>query len=128
MPRPKANQKPRWTPSAARLMRVGTLDVFCLETLFAGHDVEVDLVAFIERSEALALNSAIMDEYVLTGFLSDETESVFIIEPFNFAAGHSSFFSWLSRAGQKIKRHNGTYRCVRLHLVPHTPQVSGYHK
>lgn len=124
-----ANQKaPVGFSQPARLVRVGTLDVFCLQTLFAGDDVEDDLITFIERSEALALNSAIVDEYVLAGFLCDETETMFVIEPFNFAAGHSSFFSWLSRAGQKIKRHNGTFRCVQLHLVPHTPQVSAQHK
>ena len=104
MQRLKANQKAPVASADRELVRVRTLYVFCLQSLFTGDDVEDDLIAFIERSEAVALNSTIMDEYVLAGFLRNETEAMFVIEPFNFATGHSSFFSWLSRAGQTIKK------------------------
>ncbi len=71
-------------------LRLGSLDVFGLKAFFAGDDVEVDFVTFIQSAEAVPLNGAIMNKNVLTGFLCDETKPMFIVEPLYFAAGHNA--------------------------------------
>ena len=110
-------------------LRLGAFDVFGLQTLFARNNVEVDVVAFVQSSEAFSLDRAIVDEDVLTGFLGDEAKPVFVVKPLYFATGHNALsLLKLTRAGTGIKKTQRYVRCVFLHLEPHTPQLSFDHK
>ena len=93
------------------VLRLSAFDVFGLETFFAGNDVKVDLVALVEGPETVALDCAIVDKYVLTGFLSDKAEPVFIIKPLYFAAGHNALSPEIDTRGGRNKKKDttGTY-------------------
>src|SRR3546814_10771890 len=52
-----------------------------LQSLLALHDLERDLLAFLQRLEAAALDRAEMDEQVLAAFRGDEAEALGVVEP-----------------------------------------------
>src|SRR3546814_110607 len=52
-----------------------------LQALLALHDLERDLLAFLQRLEAAALDRAEMDEQVLAAFRGDEAEALGVVEP-----------------------------------------------
>jgi hypothetical protein len=110
-------------------LRLSAFDVFGLQTLFARNNIEVDVIAFVQGSEAIALDRAVMDEDVLTGFLGDEAKPVFVIKPLYFATGHNALSPETDARGDRHKKRTQRYiRCVLLHLEPHTPQLSFDHK
>jgi hypothetical protein len=89
---------------------MSAFDVFGFETFFAGDNVKVDLVAFVQRPKTLALNGAVVNKDVLAAFLRYETKPVLIVEPLYFAAGHNAVSPGLEPGGTEVKkRHNGTY-------------------
>ena len=92
-------------------LNLSAFDVFGLQTFFAGNDVEVDLVTFVKGPEAVTLDRAIVDEYVLAGFLRDKTEAVFVIKPLYFAAGHNALSPEIETRGGRYKKKDttGTY-------------------
>src|SRR3546814_16288864 len=52
-----------------------------LQALLALHDLARDLLAFLQRLEAAALDRAEMDEQVLAAFRGDEAEALGVVEP-----------------------------------------------
>src|SRR3546814_13890062 len=52
-----------------------------LQALLALHDLERDLLAFLQRLEAASLDRAEMDEQVLAAFRGDEAEALGVVEP-----------------------------------------------
>jgi len=94
-------------------LRVTAFDVFSLQTLFARNNIEVDVVAFVQGPEAFALDRAVMDEDVLTGFLGDEAKPVFVIKPLYFATGHNALSPETDARGDRNKK-NTTVRTLCL--------------
>src|SRR5690606_17432351 len=52
-----------------------------LQALLALHDLEGDLLAFLQGLEAGALDRAEVDEKVLAAFRGDETKALGVVEP-----------------------------------------------
>src|SRR5690606_5989517 len=83
------NRKPRTSPPGVLVpltrCRVWPvllgLDFFSLQALLALRDLEGDLLAFLERLEAAALDRAEMDEQVVAALRGDEAEALGIVEP-----------------------------------------------
>jgi hypothetical protein len=91
-------------------LRLGAFDVFGLQTLFARNNIEVDIVALVQSPKPIALDCAVMDEYVLTRFLGDEAKPVFVIKPLYFATGHNALSPEIdARGGRNKKNTTGTY-------------------
>src|SRR5262245_57831656 len=63
-------------------------DVRGLQTLRALHDVELDLLAFVQCLEAVTGDRLEVYEYVLTTLLRDEAESLLRVEPFHGTNWH----------------------------------------
>src|SRR5690606_25188934 len=57
------------------------LDLIGLQALLALHDLERDLLAFLQRLEAGAHDRTEMDEHVLAVLRGDETEALGVVEP-----------------------------------------------
>jgi hypothetical protein len=66
------------------------LDVLGFQTLFACNDFEGNLIAFIQGFESFAYDTLVMHKNIGTGTLGDEAESLFVVKPLDFAAGHIS--------------------------------------
>jgi len=64
------------------------LDVLGFEPFRAFNDLEIDNFPFVQSFEAIAKDGRVVNEYVFTGVLRDEAESLFVVKPFDFAAGH----------------------------------------
>jgi hypothetical protein len=65
------------------------LDVLRLGAFLAGDDVKIDVFSLVQRFVPGTQNGCMMDKNILAGFLGDETEPFPVVEPFDFAAGHS---------------------------------------
>jgi hypothetical protein len=75
-------------------------------TFIAADDFEIDFLAFIQGFEAASDNRGVVNEHILTRVLSNETESFFVIEPFDFATGHMFSPEMLELAdAAKLKGH-----------------------
>jgi hypothetical protein len=79
------------------------LDVLGFQTLGAFHNLELNGFSFVQGFEALSLDRGVMNEHILAGFLGYETESFFVVEPLDFAAGHNIY---LVAETQIKKRHS----------------------
>jgi len=78
------NQKSPAKRGALFVYLAGKYDVASLRTLGTLFDSELDLLAFLQVAEsAIALNSGIMDENVLSTFALDKAETFVTIEPFD---------------------------------------------
>jgi len=75
---------------AAGLIR-SALDVLSLQTFGAFDNLKLNGFPFVQRFEALALNGGVMNEHILAGILGNETKTLFVVEPLDFAAGHIFF-------------------------------------
>jgi hypothetical protein len=75
--------------AAPTLRCLDALDVFGFQPFFTGDDLEGNDVAFIQVFESLPGDGRVMHKNVLPGTLADEPEPLFIVEPFDFAAGHN---------------------------------------
>jgi hypothetical protein len=58
-------------------------DVRGLQTLGTLLDIEFDSLALIERPEALALDSSVVDEHITTLIADDESVALLVAEPFD---------------------------------------------
>ena len=63
------------------------LNVFGLQSLGTGHDLELNGLAFLQAAEALGLNRRVMDEHVVSVLPADETKTLGVVKPL-----HCSFF------------------------------------
>jgi hypothetical protein len=72
-----------------RRVQALALDVLGFGSFFTGHNVENNSFAFIQRLKTSPRNRRMMHEHVRPTFLHDEAETMFVIEPFYFATGHS---------------------------------------
>ncbi len=70
-------------------MRALALDVLGLEALLTGDNVEDNLFALVQGFVTSSEDGGVMYEDVLAAVLNDEAEPVLVIEPLNFATGHS---------------------------------------
>jgi hypothetical protein len=73
-----------------RLGSLSAMNVLGLQALIARGDVKNDFFTFHQGLVAAALDGSEMNEHVLTGILCDKAKPLFVIEPLNFATGHSS--------------------------------------
>src|SRR5690606_1657564 len=77
-PRRSWSAIPARTGNGSRLQR---LDLVGLQALLALHDEEGDLLAFLQRLEAGALDRAEMHEQVGAALRGDEAEALGVVEP-----------------------------------------------
>src|SRR4029453_13009844 len=68
-------------------------DVGCLKTLRTASHFELDPVTFSKAFEALGLDGAVVDEYVLSALLCDEPITLRIVEPLQLSLSHTSNLS-----------------------------------
>src|SRR6267378_3495735 len=75
------------------IMRCGlglnSLDILGFRPLVTADDIKTHFFPFVQGLEARAENGSVMHKHILTRVLSNETEPLFIVEPFNFTTGHS---------------------------------------
>jgi hypothetical protein len=74
----------RFRPTFFKLVHQGRLsgaDFLSLQTLLAGDDLEGNLLAFGEGLEAIALDSAEVNEHVRTVLTGNEAEALGVVEP-----------------------------------------------
>ena len=64
------------------------MDVLGFQPSITHDHIEGDFVPLIEGLESVSHNRSMVDENVLTGFLSNKAKPSLIIEPFYFATGH----------------------------------------
>jgi hypothetical protein len=64
-----------------------------LRALLALNDVELDLVAFLERFVSIQLDCRVVDEYIWPVFASDESVALGVVKPLDlpFVLSHSFF-------------------------------------
>jgi hypothetical protein len=77
------------------------LDVLGFQTFFTGDDFKGNFIAFVESFESRADDGRVMHEDILTGTLGNKPESLFIVEPLDFAAGHISLLMLRGSAPKK---------------------------
>jgi hypothetical protein len=68
--------------------RLESLNVLCLPALGALDDIELNALAFLERTEAVRLDGGVMNEYVVTILTADESETLGIVKPLNCSLFH----------------------------------------
>ena len=79
---------------SSRLRRLGSFDVFRLETLRPLGDVKAHFLTLIERSETVPLNGRKMNKYIVTtGLALDKPETFFGFEPFYSSLLFRSIFA-----------------------------------
>jgi hypothetical protein len=64
------------------------LDVLGFQPFFADDNLKGNFITFVESFESRADDGRVMHEDILAGTLGDKPESLFIVEPLNFAASH----------------------------------------
>jgi hypothetical protein len=84
---------------------LGTLDFLSLRPLLTGHYLEDYFVALVQRLEAFAEYCRVMDKYILANFLSNETQALFVVPPFDFAFSHNYLLNALRARNQKNNGH-----------------------
>ena len=68
------------------------LDVLGLPALRALDYVELDALAFLKRTEAVALDGGVMHEDVVAILTADKSEALGIVKPFHCSLFHFSYF------------------------------------
>jgi hypothetical protein len=58
-------------------------------TLLASDDFKYHFVTFAQSLEPFAKDGGMMHEYVLSRFLSDEAQALFVVPPLHFAFSHN---------------------------------------
>jgi hypothetical protein len=69
-------------------LKLGYLDVICLPTLRSFYNIELDRLALFERTESLALDGRVVNEYVLAVGAADEPEALGVVKPFHCSVFH----------------------------------------
>src|ERR1700677_160180 len=97
----------------------GALDVLGFGPFVAAHHFEVHLFTFVQGFETGSHDRGVMNKHILTGILSDESESLLIIEPFDFTAGHSFLLRCLSLWVLQSKKDTccKSSKCPKVHFV-----------
>jgi hypothetical protein len=67
------------------------LNVLCLPAFGAFDNVELYALAFLERTETVALDCGVMDEYVVSAAAADEAESFCVVKPLYGSLFHCRF-------------------------------------
>ena len=67
---------------------LNTKDVLCFWPFVTIDNLECDDFPFQQCLVSLPLNGGVMDENIVTLFLSDEAKALFVVEPFDFPTGH----------------------------------------
>jgi hypothetical protein len=75
--------------NSARSGRLGALDVLRLQTAIAGDGLKGHGFALVQRFVASAKDGGMMHKNILSGVLDDESKTLLVVKPFNFAACHS---------------------------------------
>jgi hypothetical protein len=78
---------------AALLIRIvvvvlDAFDVLRLPALGALHDIELNLLTFLQAAKSVCLNSGEVDEYVFTILAADKTVALGIVEPLYCSCFH----------------------------------------
>lgn len=68
------------------------LNVLSLPAFGAFGHVELDLLAFLQRTEAVRLDGGVMDEDVLAVFTAQKSKSLGVIKPLDCACFHCVLF------------------------------------
>jgi hypothetical protein len=68
------------------------LNVLSLPALGTLGHVELDLLAFLQRTEAVCLDGGVMDEDVLAVFTAQKSKSLGVIKPLDCACFHCVLF------------------------------------
>jgi hypothetical protein len=71
------------------------LNVLGFETLPALDQLKAHDLTLVQGLETAAGDLGMVHKDILTGILNDEAESLFIVEPFDFATGHT-VLRWVS--------------------------------
>ena len=87
----KAKGQPEAALLACATEVLEDLNALGLETLGSTDDVEGDLLAFLQRTEAVCLDGGVMNENVLTALTADESKTLGVVEPLNNALFHTDF-------------------------------------
>jgi hypothetical protein len=94
------------------------LHVLCFGAFLAGDNVENDFLTFMKDLEPTAKDPFVVNEYILTVFLRDETKSLLVVPPLNFATGHNDSSEFWARPAVAPQPK-------RAHAVSATAGVSG---
>ena len=94
---------------------MGSLDFLSLRPLLTGHNLEDYFVALVQRLEAFTEYCRVMDKYILANFLSNETQALFVVPPFDFAFSHNYLLNALRARNQKT---------TDTHLTGCVPEIS----
>jgi hypothetical protein len=65
-----------------------SLNVLCLPALGAFDDIELNALAFLERTEAVRLDCTVMHEDIVAIFTADKSEAFGIVKPFYCSLFH----------------------------------------
>src|SRR5271169_935965 len=96
-----ASQNSRETTEASRLLtlfliqrpNLDRLNVLCLETLGAAHDVELNALCFLKAAEAIGVDRREVNEDVfVVAIASDESKALGVVEPLD----NTLFHDWCS--------------------------------
>jgi hypothetical protein len=68
---------------------LSTKDVLRFWPFVAIDNLKRDDFPFQQCLVSLPLNGGVMDENIVTSFLGDEAEALFVVEPFDFPTGHT---------------------------------------
>ncbi|HMG01613.1 MAG TPA: hypothetical protein VK596_00685 [Edaphobacter sp.] len=71
------------------------LNVLCLPALRAFDNVELDGLAFLERTETIALNRREVNENVFSVVTAQKTKTLCIVEPLNYTLFHNLILNLL---------------------------------
>jgi hypothetical protein len=89
--------------------RLRTLDVLRLQTPIAGHGFKGDGLALIQRLVTASKDGGMVHKDILSRVLNDESKTLFVVKPFNFATCHSCSIPDLRG---RLKAKNDTTRMV----------------
>src|ERR1700759_2854882 len=78
----------RLPPPLSRVYCLDCANVLCLPALGALHDVELNLLAFLQRPEAVALDGAVMHEDVFARGAAEKTKTLGVVKPLNCSVFH----------------------------------------
>src|SRR5207245_9926245 len=113
-----------------RIARSDLADVLRLQPLWTLSDVELDVVALGEASEALRLDRCEVDEHVWTRLLRDKAKALRVVKPLHLTLSHTVKTSaqWGTAPDWNDPGHRGLGRAqtkIRETFGPRGAQTSG---
>jgi hypothetical protein len=73
-------------------LALGDAHILSLQTLGPTDHVKLDLLAFLKRTEAFALDGGVMNEYVVPVRAAEEAETLRVIKPLHSTCFHNILF------------------------------------